>query len=148
MSSDTSPSECSLEELISTMQPTLQGPAMVFVTLPPGTQCPAYVQPIMTFREVEGQTLILTAAEAQEAGLPSTYVCRMITLNVHASLEAIGFLAAITARLAKAKLSVNPVSAYYHDHLFVPQDRAREALNILREMAATAQQSLTSSSMA
>ena len=60
----------------------------------------------------------------------------MITLNVHSSLEAVGFLAAITARLAAAGMGVNPVSAYFHDHLFVPADRVDEAMAILEGLAA------------
>jgi len=51
------------------------------------------------------------------------------------TLEAVGFLAAITARLAEAGISVNPVSAFYHDHLFVPHNRADEALARLKEMS-------------
>ncbi|RVD48425.1 ACT domain-containing protein, partial [Mesorhizobium sp. M2D.F.Ca.ET.140.01.1.1] len=59
---------------------------------------------------------------------------RMITLNIHSSLEAVGFLAAITTRLAAAGMSVNPVSAFYHDHLFVPAERAEEAMAILAKL--------------
>jgi hypothetical protein len=59
----------------------------------------------------------------------------MITLEIHSSLDAVGFLAAITARLAEAGMGVNPVSAFYHDHLFVPADRAAEALRILETIA-------------
>jgi hypothetical protein len=59
----------------------------------------------------------------------------MVTLNIHSSLEAVGFLAAITTRLAAAGMGVNPVSAFYHDHLFVPADRAEEALDLLRQLA-------------
>ena len=58
----------------------------------------------------------------------------MITLNVHSSLDAIGVLAAITARLAAASMGVNPVSGYFHDHLFVPVDRADEAMAILEDI--------------
>ena len=60
----------------------------------------------------------------------------MITLEVASSLEAIGFLAAITAALARAGIAVNPVSAFHHDHLFVPEGHADEAMAILRAMAA------------
>ncbi|RWD18536.1 ACT domain-containing protein, partial [Mesorhizobium sp.] len=49
--------------------------------------------------------------------------------------EAVGFLAAITTRLAGAGMGVNPVSAFYHDHLFVPADRAEEAMAMLMELA-------------
>jgi len=59
----------------------------------------------------------------------------MITLTVHSSLEAVGFLAAITGRLAEAGISVNAVSAYYHDHLFVAEHRADEALRLLQSMS-------------
>jgi uncharacterized protein len=59
----------------------------------------------------------------------------MITLDIHSSLEAVGFLAAITTRLAAAGMGVNPVSAFYHDHLFVPAERAEEALGLLRDLA-------------
>jgi hypothetical protein len=57
----------------------------------------------------------------------------MITLTVHSSLEAVGFLAA--GRLAEAGISVNAVSAYYHDHLFVAEHRADEALRLLQSMS-------------
>ena len=41
----------------------------------------------------------------------------------------------MTATLARHEISVNAVSAYYHDHLFVPTDRAAEALALLRGLA-------------
>ena len=34
-------------------------------------------------------------------------------------------------------MGVNPVSAFHHDHLFVPADRADDAMRILEELAAT-----------
>jgi hypothetical protein len=88
----------------------------------------------MTFREDEGLTLIVGRGMAEVAGLASAFPCRKITLNVHSSLDAIGFLAAIATRLAAAGISVNPVSAFHHDHLFVPTDRAKAALAILHDM--------------
>ncbi len=80
-------------------------------------------------------TLIVLQEQAAAAGLRPTFPSRMITLRVASSLEAIGFLAAITAELAQAGIAVNPVSAFHHDHLFVPEDRAEEAMTILRGMA-------------
>jgi hypothetical protein len=55
----------------------------------------------------------------------------MITLTIHSDLQAVGFLAPIMTRLAEAGISVNPVSAFYHDHLFVPWDKRNEAMEIL-----------------
>jgi hypothetical protein len=37
--------------------------------------------------------------------------------------------------LADAGISVNAVSAFYHDHLFVPDHRAEEALCLLPKMS-------------
>ncbi|HUI76634.1 MAG TPA: ACT domain-containing protein [Bryobacteraceae bacterium] len=48
--------------------------------------------------------------------------------------DAVGLLARITAQLAEHGISVNAVSAYYHDHLFIPEDRAEEAVGLLKEL--------------
>ena len=74
-------------------------------------------------------------AIAEELRLRYQFVSRLITLTVHSSLDAVGFLAAITARLAEACISVNAVSAFHHDHLFVPVHRADEALGLLQRMS-------------
>jgi hypothetical protein len=87
------------------------------------------------FHESEGTTLVVTREEAEAAGLAYQFASRLITLTVHSSLESVGFLAAVTAPLAEAGISVNAVSAFYHDHLFVPVDRAEEAMRILRGLA-------------
>ena len=130
--------ETDLKTLLGSMRPELQPDLFVFVTVPPSQPLPLGAEPLMVMAEREGRTLILTENAAQAAGLAGSFRCRMITLNVHSSLEAVGFLAAITARLAEAAMGVNPVSAFYHDHLFVPAERAAEAMTILQEMAAGA----------
>jgi len=89
----------------------------------------------MLFREKEGTTLIVSQDDAQSQELVGEFPCRMITLNVHSALEAVGFLALITQRLAGLNIGVNAVSAFHHDHLFVPDDRAEEALHELQLMA-------------
>ncbi|CAN7260732.1 ACT domain-containing protein [Mesorhizobium amorphae] len=127
--------ETDLKKLLATMTPELLPGVHVFVTLLPGRQVSGTLEPVMLFREHEGTTLIVLEDQAKAAGLEATFRCRMITLNIHSSLEAVGFLAAITARLARAGIGVNPVSAFYHDHLFVPADRAAEAMELLRDLA-------------
>ncbi|OQU93760.1 ACT domain-containing protein [Cladophialophora immunda] len=77
-------------------------------------------------------TLILRLETARQHNLPQyTYPCKMITCAVHSSLEAVGFMAVLATRLAQAGISVNPVSGFYHDHLFVPVGRAAEAVAVL-----------------
>jgi uncharacterized protein len=135
---ETMPGEADLKTLIASMRPTLQPAYFVFVTLPHAQPIPIAIDPVMVFWETEGRTLIVEHQAASQAGLSGTFLSRMITLEVHSSLSAVGFLAAITARLAAAGMPVNPVAAYHHDHLFVPADREEEAMAILESMARNA----------
>jgi len=124
--------ETDLATLIRAMSPRLDPGIFVFATVKVE---PAGLAPLMTFREAEGITLILPRGEAEAAGLPFTFPARMITLEIQSSLDAVGFLAAITRKLADSGIPVNPVSGFYHDHLFVPEGRAEEATAILTGMA-------------
>lgn len=126
--------ETNLDRLIRTMTPELQPGQFVFATAPSLTPN-IMAEAVMTFREAEGVTAIVPEAVAREHGLDYTYRCRCITLNVHSSLEAVGFLAVITGALARAGIGVNPVSAYFHDHLFIAEERIEEALAVLRPLS-------------
>ena len=68
---------------------------------------------------------------------PAGLVPRM-AFHVHSSLAAVGFIARIATELAREGMGVNPVSGFYHDHLFVPDGREDEALAILARIAAGA----------
>lgn len=128
--------ETSLNVLLKTMQPMRHSEEYIFCTVANGTAYDASLRPIGLFQEEEGLTLILSRLQADAAGIPYSAVFVLITLTVHSSLEAVGFLAAIATQLASHGISVNPVSAFYHDHLFVPVAQAETAmalLQILRE---------------
>lgn len=127
--------ERELAVLLRSMQPSLGKTVFVYCTFPQEQPAPAGLDPVMTFREAEGLTLVLPGEQAAAAGLAGAFPSRMITLGVHSALEAVGFLAEVTSRLAHAGISVNPVAAFHHDHLFVPADRAEEAMQALRELA-------------
>ena len=129
------PGERNLETLLQNMTPDMHDGVFVFCTIPEGEEIPAAIRPVHIFREREGTAFVVRREEAERVGMPYQFASRLITLNVHSSLEAVGFLAAITARLAKAGISVNAVSAFYHDHLFVPDHRAVEALHHLQTMS-------------
>ena len=126
--------EKNLEKLLKGMSAVLVDGVHVFVTLP-GREIPTGLAPRMIFHEAEGITLVMLREEAEDHGLSYEFPSRMITLNIHSSLEAVGFLARITTELAKQEMGVNPVSAFYHDHLFVPEGREQEALDILKQLA-------------
>jgi hypothetical protein len=132
------PGERNLAALLQNMKPAMHEGVFVFCSVPEDQEIPAALRPIHIFREREGTAFVVRREEAESAGLPYQFASRLITLTVHSSLEAIGFLAAITGRLAEAGISVNAVSAFYHDHLFVPEHRAGEALHHLLDMSSLA----------
>ncbi|MEL7213179.1 MAG: ACT domain-containing protein [Pseudomonadota bacterium] len=127
--------ETNLDVLIRSLSADLVEGLYVFVTLAPDA-VPPNLAPRMMFEEREGTTLILLKSEAEAHDLPFEFPCRMITLNIHSSLEAVGFMARITTALAKHDMGVNPVSGFYHDHLFVPDGREQDALAVLTDLAA------------
>jgi hypothetical protein len=116
------------------MEPRLHDGEFVFCTVSPAQFRRLRIEPLGWFREEEGITLIAERSVADRDGLKYEFISRMITLSVHSSLYAVGFLAAITTKLAAAGISVNPISAYYHDHLFVPADQASAAMKALDEL--------------
>ncbi len=130
--------EKNLRSLLRSMQPVLLEGSFAFVIVPNGTTVPAGLEPLMTCREPEGLTMILSEAQLAKSGLPHSFFCRGISLNVHSSLYAIGFLARISERLARASMSINIVSAYHRDYVFVPTSRAEEAVSELKKLAAEA----------
>lgn len=126
--------ETNLEVLLRSMKPELQAGTYVFATVDASTNTTG-LAPRMVFEEQEGKTLILLQEMAEKHGIAAEFPCRMITLNIHSALDAVGFLAKITNLLADLGMGVNPVSAFYHDHLFVPDDRAEDALQALKTLS-------------
>lgn len=90
--------------------------------------------PLLTFKEPEGVTIVVSKEVADMHSLSYDNTWGLITLAVHSDLESIGFLAAVTNALANSGISVNAVSAYYHDHLFVPYSKVYDALTLLEEL--------------
>jgi len=123
--------ERNLSKLLENIRPEMQDGVFVFCSLPQGQSLLTNITPISLFREREGTAFVVRREEAERAGLSYEFPSRLITLTVHSALDAVGFLAAITSRLAEACISVNPISGFYHDHLFVPEKRADDALRLL-----------------
>lgn len=89
---------------------------------------------IASVREPEGLSIVVPEEEALKANLPILFRCAWITLTVDSDLEAVGLTAAFSAALAKAGISCNVVAGACHDHIFVPIERADEAMRALREL--------------
>ncbi len=126
--------EKNLAALLQSMQPKLMADVYVFCYVYIARFVTLELTPICQFREVEGMTLIITKQQAEQSTLDYEFVSRMITLSVHSSLEAVGFLATVTNKLAEKDIRVNAIFAYYHDHLFVPVNKVKQAMQILTEM--------------
>jgi uncharacterized protein len=126
--------ETDLQRLLAGLAPELaEHPRMICSQ---AANAPTPEDAIMTFRENEGTTVIVPAAivtmnEHQQA----EPLWAQITLRIHSSLEAVGMMAAIAAALTARNIPCNAVSAYYHDHLFVPWARRDDACLALRELA-------------
>jgi uncharacterized protein len=125
--------EADLTRLLAGMEPTLDPETYVFaVTDDPAH--PASGAALMTMTESEGLTLILPERLATP-DLKPVFVCHRITLTVHSSLAAVGLTAACAGALTRAGISCNTVAGYYHDHFFVPVDRADDAMAALWALA-------------
>ena len=59
-----------------------------------------------------------------------------ITLDVHSALDAVGLTAAVAGALAERGIACNVVAGFHHDHLFVPVDRAGDAIDALDALSA------------
>ena len=119
-----------LKALLSNIAPALDERNFVFCTFPEfDWNSMKHLNPTGFFQEKEGATFIITE---QQAKYESVY--RLITLNVHSSLDAVGLTAAFSAKLAEKEISANVVAAYYHDHIFVPEDKAELALAAIHEL--------------
>lgn len=126
--------ETDLRKLLRGMKPVFNEGRFVFCTVD-STQQAAALNPLGTFREAEAVTVILPKTQADEASLPCSAPLAWITLSVHSSLEAVGLTAAVSNALAEAHISCNVVAAYYHDHIFVPLEDAKRAMEVLEKLS-------------
>jgi ribonuclease HI len=127
--------ETDLETLLQSMKPILMAGEFVFCSLSPDEFEGVEARAIAYFREKEGITAIIPRETADRQRIQYKYTYRQIALSVHSSLNAVGFLAVISSRLAEKDIPVNVISGYYHDHLFVPAEKVNEAMSVLRSIA-------------
>ncbi len=127
--------ETNLATLLRSMRPGLVERPFVFCTVSRETAEDLDFRPLCSFIEPEGVSVIVTQYQAVQRGWPADAIWACITLTVHSSLSAVGFLAAVAGALAREGVSVNPVSAYYHDHLFVPWEHRTRAMEILNALS-------------
>ena len=111
-------------EMIRGMTPRLVEGRFVFVTLKAGQSLPDNFR--ATMLEDEGVSVIVPAGATDE------HVMRQITLDVHSALDGVGLTAAVAAALADHGIPANVVAGHHHDHIFVPEEQADLAVDVLR----------------
>ncbi len=119
-----------LSEALQTLTPVLNPGSYVFGTLPAGIAIPDSA--IGTFREKEGISVILEESEALRLGISSSYRAAWISLFIQTDLAMVGLTATLSRALADEGISCNVVAANYHDHFFVPVERAEDAIKTLK----------------
>ena len=123
-------------EMVAGMTPSLMRGQYVFCAA--GDRDWAALDPLAMFREAEGVSLVLERSAAEAAGFPVAAPMAMITLDVYSALDGVGLTAAVATALAEAGIACNVVAALNHDHVFVPVERAKEAVSLLLELQAAA----------
>ena len=126
--------------MIAAMSPVLQDGRFVFVSTDVEALSTRLApQAIASFAEAEGMSFILPEDVAVAEAQPVEQVMRQITLNVFSDLEGVGLTAGVSTALADAGIAANVVAAFHHDHVFVPADRAEEAMEVLQALQQAAQ---------
>jgi hypothetical protein len=137
MSDQSTNGETDLNKLLAEMTPQLDEQIWVFLSLK-ARDTALEDKALMRFDEEEGATYILKEADAK--GYDATFRCQRITLQIHSALEAVGFLDAISTALTLNGISSNVVSAFYHDHLFVPVEKTAQTMFVLKALSASARE--------
>jgi hypothetical protein len=122
-----------LAVLLSSMEPELHAGTFAYCVVPHGADISA-LSPVATVSEREGLTLILPEEQAINANLPVLFRAGWITLTVHSDLQAVGLTAAFAGALGRADISCNVIAGAYHDHIFVPVEQSRRALEALKAL--------------
>jgi len=131
--------EKNLQKLISGMRPELDAQPYVFCTFEKASMADlAAHDPVGLFREAEGLTAILMPQAAEVLGQTGLPQFKRITLQIHSALEAVGLTAAFSTALGEAGISANVIAGYYHDHIFIAESDAEKAVQVLKDLAATA----------
>jgi hypothetical protein len=128
------PGETDLHVLLVGLSPRLSPTPWRFVHVAHGKAAARLGDALMMFREEEGTTLIVDASAAGDGIADGRLLWAQITLDVQSSLSAVGMMAAVSAALAAQGISCNPVSAFLHDHIFVPWERRDDALAALAQI--------------
>lgn len=124
------PGERDVDVLLGDISPQVRDGVVAVATVPDG-RVPHGVTPLATVVEPEGLTVVADIDELGRVGLSHAMPSRLVTLRATSSLEAVGFMAAISAELAAVGIPCNVLAGFHHDHLLVGVDRLDEVMAVL-----------------
>jgi uncharacterized protein len=122
--------------LINSMDPVLNPGVYAFVSVRAKDELSS-VKVIASIIEAEGYSAVISEADALLLGLPILFRAAWITLNVASDLNAVGLTAAFAGALADSRISCNVIAGACHDHIFVPVERATDAVKVLKTLQAS-----------
>ena len=123
--------ETDLGELLRGMSPALHRGEYTFESMTEDQAATLIDRAWMMCREDEGVTVIMPVDEPSSNDIADKPRFCRITLRVHSSLHAVGLTAAVSHVLADHQIPANMVAGFFHDHVFVPSDRANDAMTAL-----------------
>lgn len=128
--------ETNLEKILKNLDPYIVKESFIFMTSDAEpTELFKTLNPIATFMEDEGLTLVITQHCADKNAIKYDSVFKCISLGIHSSLESYGLISTISNELTKSNISTNVFSGYFHDHIFVESNKANQALKVISSIS-------------
>ena len=124
-----------LEKLLANLSPEMKQGDFVFCT---SKELPANINLMdirCFFTEEEGYSMVIQKEIADSNSLDYEIVNSWIELGVYSSLSAIGLTARVANALTEEGISCNCIAAFHHDHLFIDNESAPRALDILKRLS-------------
>ena len=132
------PGQTDLKKILESIDPYLVDESFIFMTTDQSlSSISNTLNPIASFMENEGLSLVITQATADKNAITYDSVFSCISLGVHSSLESYGLISIISRELTQNNISTNVFSGYYHDHIFVQSSKAHQALEIISKIGSS-----------
>ena len=132
------PGQTDLKKILESIDPYLVDESFIFMTTDQSlSSISNTLNPIASFKENEGLSLVITQATADKNAITYDSVFSCISLGVHSSLESYGLISTISRELTQNNISTNVFSGYYHDHIFVQSEKADKALEIISKIGSS-----------
>ena len=122
-----------LEDILRNLDPKLVDGCFIFMSSNEDyNELFCKFNPIATFKEKEGMTLVISEEDAEKFSVSYDSKFRCLSLGVHSSLESYGLISTISEALTKERISCNVFAGFFHDHIFVQEDKANRALEVIK----------------